>query len=163
MTPLPLSHVWWSLVLLVAGSACQSPRESRIQQHADAYAATDAFSQNLIKKGMVDLGFTEQQVFMAVGKPNRVSRTETPEGTVETWTYKNFLIGDSRLIQFGASSPRDRGPVRAGTNPTQAAGRNMAAVSRPGDPTIDDMVSPPLGTLHLELRGGRVSNAWIEP
>jgi len=141
---------------------CQSPRDARIQANAAAFAELDPFTQNLIKQGLFDLGFTRDQVFMALGKPNKATSVETPEGLSETWVFKNFIAGDARNVKFGASSPAQRGPVRAGTNPTAAAGRNTAAVSKPGEPGIDDMVGPALATLYLDLLNGRVISARIE-
>jgi hypothetical protein len=83
MRPLPLICTLVSLALL---SACSTP-ESRI---AEGHAAFDKFPaevQKKIRAGQVDVGFTQEMVLMALGKPDRSFVRKTEAGDTEVWGY----------------------------------------------------------------------------
>ena len=84
------------VVALLAG--CEHARTSRIQEHAALYASLDPFSKKLIRDGLINLGFTSEAVYMALGRPNRIATTETPDGSIETWSYKNYLYGKTHGV-----------------------------------------------------------------
>lgn len=71
--------------LLLAG--CSSV-DSRIGKNRAAFEAYPAPVQDKIVKGQVDIGFTPDQVKMALGEPDRVFTRTTADGTTEVWGYR---------------------------------------------------------------------------
>ncbi|MBI5769477.1 MAG: hypothetical protein HZA93_17005 [Verrucomicrobia bacterium] len=150
--------------LALAAAGCQHPRAARIQEHAALFRSLDAFSQNLIENGLVNYGFTPELVYMALGKPSRVSSTATPEGPTETWIYKNFLYASANAAKFGVNNPGTKqqpGPMLSSSAP---GGPSLTSTkTSPVQPTVSDMSDTPIATLFLELREGRVVTVRIEP
>lgn len=70
-------------VILVAG--CQSTG-NRINKD-EIFARVDKATQEKIEQGIVDLGFTEDMVYLALGTPNQKSESVTPAGRTVTWVY----------------------------------------------------------------------------
>lgn len=92
--------------VLLAGC---STVDSRIARNRDAFNAWPAPVQDRIIQGKVDVGFTPEQVRMALGEPDRVFTRTTADGTTEVWTYRekkprvSFGVGVG-MGSFGGSS-----------------------------------------------------------
>lgn len=71
-------------LLTVAG--CSSPT-SRIDEHRTAFDSWPAAAQEKVRAGRVDVGFTAEQVRVALGEPDRKSTRMTEHGTSEVWLY----------------------------------------------------------------------------
>jgi hypothetical protein len=145
---------------------CQSPREARIQAHAASFATFDAKSQDLIRQGLFDLGFTREQVTLSLGKPDRITHAQTAAGPAETWVYKNVLAADRRMLEIATARARERAAVSAHSAP--GAGKTAAA-ARSEEPGIVDGVHPGMPTVHpglatvsLDLVNGRVVSVLVE-
>ena len=88
-----------TVLLLCAG--CQTPQD-RISLHRDQFTTYPPDVQAKIQAGLVEVGFTADQVLMARGEPDRKMLRQTPNGTEEDWFY-----GDHRArlgIGVGAAS-----------------------------------------------------------
>lgn len=145
-------------------AGCASPRESRIQAASALFNTLDARAQSLIREGLVQEGFTREMVILALGQPTKVSVTETPQGTLETLAYRNFLYSSESAQKLAFDPPT----LRSASGP-------MVSSSAPGGPsltstqgsrtqsTLTDGSDTPLATLHLELQGGRVTRVQLEP
>ena len=153
--PAPLVVLLCSAVL----AGCQGARNARIQEHAAEFAALDPFSRRLVRDGLFDFGFSNAAVYMALGKPNRVSIAETPEGSVETWVYRNFMYGDMRSAGFTPNVTIN--PIRVQQPRSAPSGSGGGSIASPQS-TIAEMGGPPLATLILDLRNGRVVAARLE-
>lgn len=92
---LPLAAVALFLVL----SGCTTPRTpaERIERDPERFAQWPADVQQRVRAGEVDVGFTGEQVRMALGDPDDVSSRTTREGQTEVWTYRDR----SPLVGFG--------------------------------------------------------------
>lgn len=71
-------------VILLAGCATV---DSRIRKHQAAFDSWPAQVQATIRAERVDLGFTPEQVRVALGDPDRVFMRKTKEGEAEVWAY----------------------------------------------------------------------------
>ena len=67
-------------------SGC-STTDSRIQDHQAAFDAAPPAVQAKIRAGKVEGGFTQEQVLMAVGEPDRKYTRTTAAGTSIIWAY----------------------------------------------------------------------------
>lgn len=74
------------VLFALALSGC-STIASRIKEKADVFAALDPRTQELIRKGGVEVGYTMDMVYMALGVPDERSEKITKQGTRTTWIY----------------------------------------------------------------------------
>lgn len=76
-------------VLLAGGIAagCSSV-DSRIARHRDVFSSWPPEVQEKVAAGEIGLGFTPDQVRVALGEPDRVFTRTTADGTVEVWSYR---------------------------------------------------------------------------
>lgn len=92
-------------VLLLAG--CSSI-DSRIQEKADVFAAADPATQENLRKGTVEIGYTPDQVYIALGKADDRRERTTASGRDLTWIYHSYhedyrgtaMVGYRRLIAY---------------------------------------------------------------
>ena len=88
---------FFACVFVFAGC---STTDGRIKSHQAAFDASPAPVQAKIRAGQVDVGFTQEQVTMALGKPDRSYTRTTARGTAEIWAYADN--GPSFSIGIGA-------------------------------------------------------------
>ena len=104
---IPLSLLAGLTLLTVAG--CSSPA-SRIAKHQAAFAEWPAAVQEKVRAGQVDLGFTQEQVRVALGEPDRVFTRTTNDGTTEGWAYRQ----EKSRFSFGLGLGSVRGSTAIG-------------------------------------------------
>ena len=86
--------------LLLAACATADSRIKKNQAAFDSYAPE---VQEKIRKGVADVGFTEEQVCMALGRPDRVYSRKTETASQQVWAYTGASPGGVGL-GFGMSS-----------------------------------------------------------
>ena len=67
-------------------AACAGP-SSRIKKHQADFDSYPPKIQEMIRAGQVDVGFTDQQVSLALGRPDRVYSRKTAAAQQEVWAY----------------------------------------------------------------------------
>jgi hypothetical protein len=67
-------------------AACASP-QSRIKAHRAAFDAYPPAIQRKISDGIADVGFTREQVQLALGTPDRRYARKTADAEQEVWGY----------------------------------------------------------------------------
>jgi hypothetical protein len=72
--------------LLVAGC---STVDSRISKHRELFNTWPAAVQDKVVRGQIDIGFTADQVRVALGEPDRVFTRTTTDGTSQVWSYRD--------------------------------------------------------------------------
>lgn len=126
--------------LLIAGVAlvlagCASTPSSRIQADRAAYDSYPLAVQEKIATGEVEVGFTREQVTMALGKADRVTRRTTPDGTSEVWSYRDrgprFSVGLGVGVGSGGGSTRVGTGVGVTTGDRDWADERMRVVFDP--------------------------------
>ncbi len=80
--------------LMAAGC---STLDSRISSHRSQFDAWPAGVQQKVQAGQVDIGFTQEQVQVALGDPDRTYSRTDAHGTDEVWAYRDH----SPVISFG--------------------------------------------------------------
>jgi hypothetical protein len=88
-------------------SGCQSV-DDRIKQKPEAFAKLDAATQDKIKQGIIDLGFSEDAVFFALGAPDQKRESIRADGKTTTWIYNTYytrydgpqMYGYSRRVYY---------------------------------------------------------------
>ena len=87
MTAKLLSLTLVSSCLLWAAGC--STVDSRIAKNRDLFNSWPPAVQEKIVVGQIDLGFTADQVRVALGAPDRVFTRTTADGTSEVWSYRD--------------------------------------------------------------------------
>lgn len=100
-----------ALLLLAAGCSSVS---SRISKNRSEYESWPMEVREKVAAGQVDIGFTPDQVRMALGDPERVATRTTADGQSEAWIYRKESprIG----IGFGIGSYSRNSAMGVGVN-----------------------------------------------
>jgi outer membrane protein assembly factor BamE (lipoprotein component of BamABCDE complex) len=94
-----------AMPVLLAG--CQSVSD-RIKENPELFDSLDRETQARIREGIIDLGYTQDMVYLALGEPNRKRKTSTTDGVTETWIYNTYfqrydgqrMVGYDRTIYY---------------------------------------------------------------
>ena len=70
-------------------TGCQTV-ESRIKEKPEAFAKADLATQEKITQGIIDLGYSEDLVYLALGAPDEKRETLTADGKTVTWIYNTY-------------------------------------------------------------------------
>ena len=70
-------------------SGCQSV-DDRIKQKPEVFARLDTATQAKIKQGIIELGYTEDMVYLALGRPDERRETQKADGKSTTWIYNTY-------------------------------------------------------------------------
>jgi outer membrane protein assembly factor BamE (lipoprotein component of BamABCDE complex) len=103
-------------VLLVLLPGC-STTESRIAGHRASFDQWPPSVQQRVSTGQIDIGFTQEQVRVALGEPDHVFARTAANGSFEVWSYADrgphfsFGIG---MGSFGRHSAYGGGVVVGG-------------------------------------------------
>ncbi|HTZ19717.1 MAG TPA: hypothetical protein VMC06_02460 [Opitutaceae bacterium] len=76
-----------ALLLVLAG--CATTPADRIAQNQSTFDAWPAEVQAKVRAGQVGMGFTEDQVRIALGDPERVITRTTEHGIAMVWAYRH--------------------------------------------------------------------------
>jgi hypothetical protein len=80
-------------LLGLAGSVflagCQTI-DSRIKEKPEVFAQVDKATQDKIKQGVIDLGYSEDMVYLALGAPDQKRESVSPAGKATTWIYNTY-------------------------------------------------------------------------
>ena len=77
------------------GAACMlfvcgcSTVDSRIAKNRDVFNSWPATVQDKVVRGQIDIGFTSDQVRVALGEPDRIFTRTTADGTSQVWSYRD--------------------------------------------------------------------------
>lgn len=81
-------RVLLALAALLLASGC-STVDSRIAKNRDTFNTWPPAVQDKVVVGQIDLGFTTEQVAVALGEPDRVFTRTTADGTSQVWSYRD--------------------------------------------------------------------------
>jgi hypothetical protein len=101
-----MKTIWLSLFSLAAlalAASCASV-DSRVQDHQAAFESWPADVQDKVRAGQVDVGFTQEMVTVALGKPDRITSRTSDRGVEEGWVYMDK--GPKFSIGLGLGSSR---------------------------------------------------------
>jgi hypothetical protein len=89
-----------ALLVLAVGCSTVDSRISKLQALFDAWPAE---VQQKIRAGRVDLGFTPEQVRVALGEPAKKYNRTTAQGKSEVWSYADRSFGVSLGVGVGSA------------------------------------------------------------
>jgi hypothetical protein len=97
--------------LLLAGC---STVDSRIARNRAAFNTWPPAVQDKVVIGQIDIGFTPDQVRVALGEPDRVFSRTTADGTSQVWSYRDRGPRFSFGVGLGMGSFGHRGGTFGG-------------------------------------------------
>ncbi len=109
------------LALTLAG--CVSTPTARIRADRSVYDSYPLEVQEKVAAGEVGVGFTPDQVRMALGRPDRVATRTTPDGTSEVWSYRD--PGPRFSVGLGIGVGGGGGSTRVGTGVGVSTGQRV--------------------------------------
>ncbi|MDB6115377.1 MAG: hypothetical protein JWQ62_2322 [Lacunisphaera sp.] len=68
---------------------CQSI-DDRIKKMPEVFASVDKATQDKIKQGIIDVGYSEDMVYLALGAPDQKRESVTASGRNVTWIYNTY-------------------------------------------------------------------------
>jgi hypothetical protein len=106
------NQVWVAFCMAVAvASAGCSTTGSRIRDRQAVFDEYPEHVQQNLRAGVIEVGYTPEMVFIALGEPDRKSEVVTGEVVSQIWTWWTRSPG----IGFGLGSFRSMGSVGLGT------------------------------------------------
>ena len=63
--------------------------DSRIAKNRDVFNSWPGEVQDKVVRGQIDIGFTSDQVRVALGEPDRIFTRTTADGTSQVWSYRD--------------------------------------------------------------------------
>lgn len=133
----------------------------RIQEKSAEFSKLDPATQQIVRKGGLNLGYTKDMAYMALGNPSKAETKSSPDGPVDIWIYKNAIVpadhryagmtfqfnSDVEIVGSGnAMAPGYQLPGRhtAKTGSQESSGINANALWQANEPA--DL---PTGTLYV--------------
>jgi len=80
---------WAVLSLLLFSAGCQTV-ETRIKEKPNVYAGLDKTTQDMIKQGIIGIGYTEDMVYLALGSPDQMRESVTADSRTLLWIYNSY-------------------------------------------------------------------------
>lgn len=101
------------LLATLLATGC-STIDSRIKEKTKVFATFDSTTQEKLRKGLVEIGYTPEQVYIALGKPDRKRERLTAKSQELIWTYQSYhedyqgtaVAGYRRVIGYNPVSRR---------------------------------------------------------
>lgn len=90
------------LAAALSAAGCNTV-EKRISAQQAQFDAWPADVREKIQAGRIDLGFTPEQVRVALGEPTRKYQRTTAKGSSEVWAYAGGRVGFSLGIGVGTA------------------------------------------------------------
>jgi hypothetical protein len=88
-----MKHRLFRTFLLAASlgflAGCQTV-DSRIKEKPEVFAQLDAATQDKIKQGIIEIGYTVDMVYLALGAPDQKRETVTATGKSLVWIYNTY-------------------------------------------------------------------------
>jgi hypothetical protein len=99
-----------SILALVALLAGCSTVDRRIEEKSGVFNALDADTQDQLRQGMVEVGYTPDMVYIALGRPDEKRAIVTTTAREEVWVYSTYFseyVGSTvRYRRYIAMHPR---------------------------------------------------------
>lgn len=103
------------LMVLILVAGCSTP-QTRARSNPELMESLSAEERALLEAGEIELGFTEEMVRVALGKPDRKYSERTEEGETVIWAYHvgNLMSGFSVGVGTSIGGSRRGTGVGAG-------------------------------------------------
>jgi len=158
ITPRAILGSLSGLMFLLCLQGCASSFEKRAQEKATTFGKLDAATQEHIHQGLIENGYTRDMVYIALGRPTETKASESPDGKVDIWIYRNMTV--ARKAGFKGVTYNSDFAITPGSR----TGRSSIAPGKQTYNALDQneldaatqLPDLPMGTLHVYFFQGRV-------
>ncbi|MDB6127038.1 MAG: hypothetical protein JWM35_934 [Verrucomicrobia bacterium] len=150
-------------LVLLAGCHSSTTTAMRMQEKSSLLTSLPEEQQKKISGGVVEVGYTADMVYVALGRPSRVS--VTTDGRVGIWTYEHYLPSEAvstkpfyTIRGYSKGSGAFRGGPSAASAHDNAPHGNINRGPREGGPLGSQWAEPDIVPVTLEIlfKKGRV-------
>lgn len=82
-------HLFLASLLVLLAAGC-STVDSRIKEKASVFQTLDASTQAKLREHKVEVGFSTDLVYIALGAPDAKKTRSSAAGTTTTWIYRTY-------------------------------------------------------------------------
>ncbi len=118
----------------LAFAGCSTP-DSRIEKNSAAFASYPPAVQAKIRAGEVEVGYNEEMVQIALGKPDRTYRRQTAKEETVVWAYADKTPTIGFGFGIGSSGRHSGGGVAVGTSTGGDRGDRLHVIFKAGKVT----------------------------
>ena len=148
-----------ALAAVLAGCETGTGLAERIREKGPVFAGLTPEQRSKIEQGMVEVGFTADMVYLALGHPRRIEEKTLPEGRVALWSYETLRAPGSMHL-LGYNNAGQAGRTRSSSQ-TYANAPRSSGGSGP-EPSLDALPDMVAETLHVLLLNGAVVRLQVE-
>jgi hypothetical protein len=130
-----------AVAFLIAGAGCASSPQSRIKDKQAAFNSYPAEVRAAIERGQVAVGFTPDQVRLALDEPDRVLSRTTEGGYSEVWIYREKNARFGLGLGVGMSNNSMGGGVGVSTGGREFPDERMRVIFTAGRVSAIEQVS----------------------
>ncbi len=123
-----------TIVCALAFAGCSTP-DSRIERNSAAFAGYPPAVQAKIRAGEVEVGYSEEMVQMALGKPDRTFRRQTAKEETVVWAYADKTPTLGFGFGIGSGGHHSGGGVAVGTSTGGDRGDRLRVIFKEGKVT----------------------------
>lgn len=151
-----------ALALAVVGGGCEtaSGLAERVREKRTVFSGLTPEQRGKIEQGVIEVGFTADMVYLALGQPRRIEEKTLPEGRVALWSYETFLAPNSMSL-LGYNNAGQAGRTRSSSQTYGNAPRSSGGGSGP-EPSVDALPDMATETLHVLLLNDVVVRLRVE-
>ncbi len=153
--------------MALAGCDATSGTTARIQEKSAVFATLTPEQKKNIEEGTIEYGYTQDMVYMALGKPSKVREKTAPEGQVVMWTFNNYYPTVA-VVELANNAPgrKYRPPAIGPNTPDTGSAVKSPSISstKPSgpEPGVDSLGDIPSETLHVIFHEGKVIQIKLE-
>ncbi len=135
-----------AIALALTGCHAGSGIQARIKEKSAAFAALKPAQQAKVETGVIEVGFTTDMVYMALGRPNETNTVTLPEGRETTWTYRNIVPPETMNLLGLYPQGQNKSRLQPALQVSGASISSTASKGTPA-PSVDSLADPAVETL----------------
>jgi hypothetical protein len=89
------------LLAVVFLVGCATTVDDRKKERFAAYSELPPETQSLVDSGQIKVGMPKDAVYIAWGKPDQITRSESEQGQTETWSYHGSVLRPYHYWNYG--------------------------------------------------------------
>jgi hypothetical protein len=146
-----------TIALLLSG--CETTGvHSRIQEKSTVFGNLTDAQKKSIEAGAIEVGYTPDMVYMALGKPSSRETTNAAQGAGEMWTYKNYYPATA-ATQLTLNNPNQRPQSGQTSSSAPRDGASLASTATSGPQTslgVADLVADKLYVFFVDSKVSQI-------
>jgi hypothetical protein len=149
-----------TIAVLVTGCETVGTR-GRIQEKSAVFSTLTEAQKKSIEAGAIEVGYTPDMVYMALGKPSSRETRNAPQGPVEMWTYRNYYPATA-ATQLTLNNPNQRPQTSQASSSAPRDGASLGSTATSGPQTSLGIADLAADKLYVFFSDSKVSEIKLE-